>query len=793
MANEDVQQIPIPDAMRMALEHHQAGRLPQAELIYRAILDSEPAYAGASHNLGLIALQRGRTQEAVPMLKAALDADPSQAAHWMNYAVALAGNGDPAAARAVLLRARSRGLGGTALAPMLKKIEQMIAAAQRPAAGEISAADLSALMQLYRQRRFADLETLGARLSSQHPNSARIWQWLGAGRLDQGRFEAARGALALAQERLPQDAVILNLLGLAYRRLGRNENANSVLEQALSLAPDNFDLLLNASANAVTLRDATAARRHAERALALQPENVDALRVLADAVAVGDDYFGAEALYRRAIALQPDAVDLYANLGDALTSTGRAADAVRELQSALDLQPDHVATRLSLGRALYQLGEVRAAVEHLRRASDLAPEMTNAHTAYLFCLSHDDSVSPQECFAEHVRIGNLIEARCRDARRPCENDRDPERALRIGFVSGDLRDHAVAYLIEPVWRAMRAGRHTIHAYSNYATEDHVSARLRALTDSWVRVDRLDDEALCERIRADRIDVLFDLSGHTVLNRLTAFARKPAPIQVSWIGYPATTGLSTIDYRFTRGMGAAVGQIEALFCEKLVRFRSRGFQPSPNAPAVNALPALTRGQVTFASFNRASKLNEGVIALWSRVLQALPDARLLIAAIDEARTQDRLRAAFAAHGIAADRLDLRMRVPMPQYLALHHEVDIALDTFPYSGGTTTSHAVWMGVPVLTRSGLHMQQNLSAASLKLLGLSDWIADSDDGFVARACEAVADLPALAALRQGLRERAASVFLGSTAATARELDTAFRIMWRRWCAGEPAESISL
>jgi predicted O-linked N-acetylglucosamine transferase (SPINDLY family) len=734
MAEQDSRQVPISEAMRLATEHQQAGRLEVAESIYRAVLDSEPTHADASYNLALIALQSGRPAQAAPVLKAAIERDPDNAAYWMNYAVVLVAGGNPAAARELLLQARARGLGGKALADLLAQVERMAGAGAATVVetidgderGQARAINYSALVQLGRQGRHAELERQALELSRQFPDAGPLWRLLGAAQLEQNKHEPAGESLRRASTLMPGDAPTFNLLGLALRRARRNAEA------------------------------------------------VEA--------------------HRRAIALDGTRPEYHANLANALLNLGSADEAMSAARQALALAPDDAQAHLSLARSLYELGETAAARQHYRAASDAAPAMIEASSAYLFCLAHDDSVTPEASFAEHVRIGDRIEAPLRQTWRPHDNDRDPERDLRIGFVSADLKEHPIAYLVEPVWRAMRTGRNRIIAYAHLFAEDAVSSRLRALTDDWVRIDQMRDEALCERIRADRIDILFDLSGHTTYNRLTAFARRPAPIQVSWFGYPGTTGLSAMDYRFVRGYDAEGDGLERKFREKLVRFRHRGFQPDLSAPPVNPLPALEGRPLTFGSFNRVGKIGDSVIALWSRVLRALPESRLLIAAAGEERLQERLRAAFAAQGVDPARLDFRPRVALAQYFALHHEVDIALDTFPYSGGTTTSHALWMGVPVLTLAGEGGLQQLQAASmLKMVAMDDWVTATEDAYVDQACRAAAHLPELALLRRELRGRMTDALQGSLETTARELDAAFRTMWRRWCAGAAPESFSV
>lgn len=801
MTQPETQQVPISEAMRLAIDHHQAGRLPEADLIYRAVLESEPAHAGAKYNRALIAMQNGRPREAVPVLGEALQRDPDNAAHWMNYAVALAGSGEPQSARQVLLQARDRGLGGQALAALLAQVERMTQSARPTVIETVSGSgesalrspNVSALMSLYEQGRYAEVEVQARELWAHFPQSAAVAQLLGASLLEQKKIDEAREVLDRAGDTLPGNAQVQYLLGLALRRLGRNEEARLAFELGLATAPDDVPTLLNASANAVTLGDAVEARRYAERAIAVQPDSVDTLRVLADAAAAGHSYDEAIGLYERAIALDPAAADLYVNLGDALTAVGRPQEAIGVLERAVALRPADPQAHLNLGTALFQLGETVPAREQYRAASDLAPNRPDAHTAYLFCLLHDDTVSPEQCFQEHLRIGELIEAPRRHLQRPHENDRDPDRGLRVGFVSGDLRDHAVAYLVEPIWRAMRGGRHQIIAYANQRVEDAVSARLRALTDAWTRVERLSDEELAERIRQDRIDILFDLSGHTTHNRLPVFALKPAPVQVSWLGDPATTGMSAVDYRFMRGLSAGDSAIQSLFRERIVHLRPGGFESERTAPPVSPLPALESGRLTFGSFNRPSKIGESTVELWSRVLAALPESTLMIAAVGETRTKTRLFAQFESKGIAAARLKFQPKVSLAGYFDLHRGVDIVLDTLPYSGGTTTSHALWMGVPVLTLEGRAPQQAQGAAILRTVGLSDWVAQSPEHFVELATRWSADLDGLSKLRAELRAKMAAAFQGPKADIAHEMDAALQAIWRRWCMGLPPESFSV
>jgi predicted O-linked N-acetylglucosamine transferase (SPINDLY family) len=660
-------------------------------------------------------------------------------------------------------------------------------------AAQPSSEALSTLFELFASGRHAELEPLLDDRLRTHPNSPPLLHLAAATYLMRGRAARAVQALQLALRISPGSATLLGLLGVALGRCEQHEQARAAFEASLAREADNYETLVNYAAGEVAAGDAARAETLAARALRVRPDGIEALFTLGNAQVGAGRVKEAVDTYRRAIALAPRRVDLYLNLGVALIRCGCHDDAVAALARAVALRPDYAAVHLNLGRALHELGESARARHHFRVASDLDQAMAEASSAYLFSLTHDATVAPERVFAEHLRIGELIEAPLRGRWPRHDNNRDLARPLRVGFVSADLREHPVANLIEPIWRAMRLLPHRILAYANGAWNDPVQARLRMLVDEWVQVDRLDDAALFERIRGDRIDILFDLSGHSAGHRLPVFARKPAPVQVTWIGYPGTTGLSAIDYRLVRVVGVQASQMQALFRERLVQLQVRGFEPPADSPPVGPLPAASRDYVTFASFNRPSKLAAPVIALWSRVLAAVPGSRMVVGAVSEEPLRRRLTEEFASHGVDAGRLSFRPRVGLREFLALHHEVDVALDSFPYSGGTTTMFALWMGVPVVTLVGPTMAQRQSASSIRWLGLDDWVAEDEEQFVRRAVAAAADLPALTALRSGLRGRLLQRHAESDEQTAREMDAALRGMWQRWCDGRGPEGFAV
>jgi predicted O-linked N-acetylglucosamine transferase (SPINDLY family) len=428
------------------------------------------------------------------------------------------------------------------------------------------------------------------------------------------------------------------------------------------------------------------------------------------------------------------------------------------------------------------------AVECFRRALAVDPQFAAARSNLLACLNYLPDVTTAELLAEHRRAGESQEAPLRLAWKPHANSRDPERRLRVGYVSGDFREHAMAFSIAPVLANHDARSFEIVCYSNNAAEDDVTARLRASAGEWQRVAGASDEAIAEIVRQRGIDILVDLSGHTALNRLALFARKPAPVQVSWLGYVTSTGLTAMDCRFTDARADPPGGDYSGYTEVLVRLPwVTVFEPSPRSPEVAPLPALRGGPFTFACLNHLSKVTPAVVALWARVLGAAPEARLLIGNAGDPAVRQRLVESFAANGISAVRLAFRARQPLGDFLALHREIDLALDTFPYNGGATSCHSLWMGVPFVTLAGDRYMARIGSSLLGQTGLGGFVARSQDEYVELAARAARDPDRLAALRATMRDRLAASPLLDGAGFTRALEAAYRSIWRAWCA-DPA-----
>jgi predicted O-linked N-acetylglucosamine transferase (SPINDLY family) len=399
----------------------------------------------------------------------------------------------------------------------------------------------------------------------------------------------------------------------------------------------------------------------------------------------------------------------------------------------------------------------------------------------LFHLRHD----PGTISEEHHRWNLQFAEPLRQFFPPHSNDRDPERRLRIGYVSPDFRHHPVGRFVKPLLEAHHHSKTEIYAYASVKRADSLTARLKTSVDVWRDVLSMNDEALARQIREDEIDILVDLTQHMEDNRLPVFARKPAPVQVAWLGYPGSTGLKAMDYRLTDAWMEPEGAAWSASVEEPVRLPDSWFcfDPFGEYPERGELPAHRKGHVTFGSLNNVGKLNETVFMLWINILSAVDGSKLLLIC-PAGETRDRVRHFFQSHGIGAERLELVEKRPFAEYLRLYQSIDIGLDPFPYSGGTTTCDAMWMGVPVVALCGKLGVSRITLSILSTVGLPELIASSQEEYVKIAKDLAMDLSRLAILRATLRERMKTSALMDAPRFARNIEQAYRQMWRTWCA---------
>jgi protein O-GlcNAc transferase len=472
---------------------------------------------------------------------------------------------------------------------------------------------------------------------------------------------------------------------------------------------------------------------------------------------------------------------------DALAREARFSEAAEHYRKVLDVHPDLSTAHNRLANCYNQLGRMADARRHYLEACRIEPDFAPAWASALACLNYDPYATPEQVTEAHRNWAERAAAPFYPAAASYDNDRDARRRLRIGYVSPDFRRHPVTAIFAPVLEAHERSAVEVFCYYNFASEDTVTLRLKRSAGHWRDVAGMDDEALCKQVRADGIDILVDLAGQTSGNRLLTFARKPAPVQVSWLGYFNTTGLATMDYFISDPGSSPPGQ-ERFHVETLLRLPHSRFcyEPPDYMPEVGPLPALKNGHVTFASLHNLSKLNDKVLALWGKVMQAAPDARLLVKAValDDAANRVHFGARCARHGIAPDRLDLRGGSPIEEVPATYAEVDIQLDCFPFSGGLTSFESLWLGVPVITLAGTTIPSRQSASILGNLGLTGLVTADEDAYVGKAAQLAGNLPQLAELRASLRPLFAASPLVDYTGMARGLEGIYRETWQDWLA---------
>ncbi|MDD2919863.1 tetratricopeptide repeat protein [Rhodoferax sp.] len=610
--------------------------------------------------------------------------------------------------------------------------------------------------------------------------------------------DVGKNTLAVLQrivELFPGDINAYGNLWLALRERGLTDEAEASYRQALAANPRFAEAYLNLGSVLCERGENEAAANLFRKALAIKPGNAPAHNNLGKVLRDLGRLDEAVASCRQAVEIEPDFAEAHSNLGNALRDLGQLKTAENSYRHALSINPYLADVHCNLGSALSHLGQLDEALASYRQALAINPDFAQAYSGYLFCLSHSEAMSPQSIFAEHCRFAERFEAPLVKTWPKHANVRDPERVLQIGFVSGDFRNHAVSHFVEPVLAELRKQSGCVlHAYYTHTAEDDITRRLQAYFSHWHSVSRMTDAALAEKIINDGIDILVDLSGHTAYNRMLTLARKPAPIQISWIGYPNTTGLSAMDYVLGDRFNSPVGLHEPYYVEKFARLPSSGtFVPQFEAPDINELPALGCKHITFGSFNRPDKLQPQVIRTWCQVMLAVPNSVMMLGNVSDAAHAQRLKDQFGLHGVAAERLLFQPRVPLYDYLALHHRVDIILDTWPYTGGTTTNFALWMGVPVVTLMGPLRAHCASAAVIGRCGLEGWIAQDIAQFVQIAVHWTNSLDELASLRTGLRKRMSDAPLRQPETVAKWMSHAFRMMWHRWCAGLPVQHLEM
>jgi len=682
----------IPEAFDLAVAHHQASRLPEAEALYRQILAAQPNHADALHFLGLVAHQTGRHEAAV---------------EWICQALAL------------------------------------------------------------------------------HPDNPFAHSNLGEAYRMTGRLDEAVASCHRALRINPDLPQAHNNLGNALKDLGRLDGAIAAYRRVLQAEPglpQAHNNLANALREIGQLDESISACR---RALELNPGYPEAHVNLGSTLATQGKFDEAMAAYRRALQLRPDYPEAHNNLGNALRDRGQLDDAIAAYRQALQLKPDYAEAHNNLAIALRERGQLDEAIAAFRHALRIRPDHPGMHSNLIFTLHCHPGSDGTTIAGEHQRWNRQFSEPLKPFILPHANDRTVERPLRIGYVSPDFRDHAVARFLLPLFERHDRERFEIFCYSGVLRPDQITERFRALSGPWRATAGVSDARLAEIIREDKVDILVDLSLHTARNRLPVFARQPAPVQVSWLGYPGSAGLPAIGYRLTDALIDPPGEEPPSSAGEPVRLPDCWccYQPADDCPEITALPALSARGVTFGSLNHFAKVHEGVLARWAAVLEAVKGSRLLMPC-PEGRAREQVRAFFGARGIAPERVELVIYLPRSDYLRLYERIDIALDPFPYNGMATTCDALWMGTPVLTLPGKMPASRAGLSLLSTIGLRELAAHSEESYVRLATDLAGNLPRLAELRATLRARMLASPLMEAPRFAKSVEAAYTCMWQRWRA---------
>jgi protein O-GlcNAc transferase len=737
------------------------GRLDEAAASYRRAVDLQPDFAIAHNNLGNVRKEQGRLDEAIVCYEAALRLKPDFAEAYYNLGVALEFQkrfSEAAACYQSALRAR----------PDYAEAHNNLGNVHKE------------------QGRLEEAAACYLRALGLKPDFAGAHNNLGNIRQARGLLPEAITCYERALALNPSFAEAHNNLGTALKDQGRLHEAIACFEQTLRFMPYFAEAHYNLG-NALDCQgrslEAIACYR---RAVHLRPDYAEGHNNLGSVLKEQGLLDEAMACYRRALELKPDFAEAHNNLGTVFKVQERLDEASSCYVRALQLKPDYAEAHNNLGTVRKDQGRLTDAIACFRRAVELNPEAAAIHSnlAYSlhFCPGYDaQAIREEQCRWDRRHAGPLARLQA-----PHVNDPSPNRLLRIGYVSPDFSLHPVGRFLLPLLQAHDHESVQVFCYSSVAVPDKITEDCRTHADVWRDVLGRSDADVAQAIRQDLIDILVDLTMHMGNNRLLVFARKPAPVQVTYLAYGGTTGLTAMDYRLTDPYLDPRGQNGQFYVEESVYLPESYwcYRPPLELPEVAALPVLVNRYMTFGCLNNFCKVTEPTLEAWSRLLAALPEARLLLHARAGSH-RDAVRAFFVRRQVASERVTFLDLVPLPRYFSTYESFDIALDPFPYGGGTTTCDALWMGVPVVSLAGQTAVGRAGLSILSNVGLAELVAHDADKYVRLALDLAQDVRRLRELRAGLRDRLRASPLLNASSFARNVEAAYRVMWQRWCAG--------
>lgn len=785
----------LSEAMQQAVELHQAGNFVQAQRLYRAIVDVAPNHFHALHLLGVLEHQWGRHESAMRLIDKALAIKP-------HYVEALSNRGNVLGA----LRRHEEALQNydKALEISPGYVEALhnrgIALA---ALGRHEDALASYDKALALKPDYVDaLNSRGIALGALNRREEALASYERALAIKPDYVDAlsnrsnALCALKRPQEALqsfdkllelkPDDTSAIFGRGDALRELNRHEEAVASYDRALAIKPDHVDALNNRGIALLALDRKEEALASFDKALVAKPDYAEVWANRGNALTGLKRRDEALESYNNALVIRPNYAEALYNRAILLAALNRQEEALASYDGALANKPDYAEALNNRGVTLRMLCRIDEAIKSYEKSLKLRPNPV-CHSNLIFALNFDPAASTASHQAERARWHEMHAQQFASSIQPHGNDRNPDRRLRVGYVSSHFRYQAGTFAFGGVLTCHDPNALEVVCYSDTTEEDSVTARLRASSHKWRHTVGMSDLDIANLVRADEIDILVDCVGHMGGHRLLVFARKPAPIQVTAWGEPTGTGLKTMDYLFADPVLVPASE-RSLLAEQMFDLPNfLGYWAPDPLPEPVTLPAIANGYVTFGSFNRLAKIQEPVLRSWAAILHATPGARLIIKGDQspgELSQRARITALFCEEGIVPDRVTLLGASDRAGHFSAYEKVDVALDPFPHGGGMTTLDALWMGLPVVTWSGRTISSRLAAASLTALGLNDFIAPDLDSYVKLAVAKANDVASLARLRGTLRGRVAGSIIGDPAQYAGAVEAAYREMWRRWCA---------
>jgi protein O-GlcNAc transferase len=757
MAEDAAQTIdPLQEATRL----HRAGRLTAAEPIYRRILAAHPHRDDVRYLLGLLVYQHRNDPEAVDLIRRAIAADPRQWEYHSNLGVVLAAQ---------------------------HRFEEAVIAYRaalelNPRSGEALNNLGNALLHLGRIHQAAEACRCAVALM---PDSVLAHYNLGNALVQLGQPEEAVGEYRLVLSARPNFAEGLSNLGNALTQLGRWEEAAEACRAALRLKPDYAAASNNLGGALVGLGKLQEAVEACTRAIALQPNYAEAYINLGNALKDQGRIDEVIANYHKAIALKPDFSPFHCNLGVALLLANKPDEALAATQRALVLPPHIAGAYNNLGAIFKDLGRIADAVDAYRRGVELEPNSVAMRSNLVLAAHyHPDYDGPALC-REAEQWAAIHAEPLRRFIRPHRNSRDPDRVLIIGYVSPDFRDHVAGHILLPLVATHDHAKFKIACYSNVRIPDAITEQTKSHADLWRNIHGPTDDHVAAQIAADEIDILVDLALFTAENRLTLFARKPAPVQAIYLSYPGTSGMSAIDFRLSDPYLDPPDSDLTHYTEETIRLSKSywHYQPGGQTPDVRPPPSIDRGYVTFGCMNNVVKLSQPALELWAKVLDAVDGSHLLVHSISREHQQT-IISRLSNRGVASDRIEFVPKQKWAQFLDVFHRIDIALDPIPFGGGITTCDTLWMGVPVVTLSGQTAVGRGGRSILSNIGLPELVAYSPQHYVKIAADLARDSTRLAELRKTMRSRMQASPLMDSAGFIADIENAYRQMWRKYCA---------